>query len=83
MIHRDVKGANILLNDIGECKLADFGVSAELESTMAKRKTLIGTPYWMAPEVLQSDLYDEKAPRPSTLRALSSSLLPFCNLSFL
>lgn len=60
-IHRDIKSGNILLNNDGDCKLADFGVSAELTNTMAKRKTVIGTPYWMAPEVLQSLAYDGKA----------------------
>jgi serine/threonine protein kinase len=59
-IHRDIKSGNLLLNHDGECKLADFGVSAELTSTMAKRKTVIGTPYWMAPEVLKSIDYDGK-----------------------
>lgn len=60
-IHRDIKSGNILLNLEGDCKLADFGVSAELTNTMAKRKTVIGTPYWMAPEVLQSMPYNGKA----------------------
>jgi len=60
-IHRDIKSGNILLNHDGDCKLADFGVSAELTTTMAKRKTVIGTPYWMAPEVLQSTEYNGKA----------------------
>lgn len=60
-IHRDIKSGNILLTNDGECKLADFGVSAELTTTFAKRKTVIGTPYWMAPEVLQSAEYDGKA----------------------
>lgn len=60
-IHRDIKSGNILLTDKGECKLADFGVSAELTSTFAKRVTMIGTPYFMAPEVLQSNDYDAKA----------------------
>lgn len=60
-IHRDIKSGNILLNHEGDCKLADFGVSAELSTINAKRKTMIGTPYWMAPEVLQSADYDGKA----------------------
>jgi len=59
-IHRDIKGANILITSTGDVKLIDFGVSACLSTTLSKRHSVVGTPYWMAPELISKGNYDEK-----------------------
>lgn len=63
IMHRDIKSGNILLTRNGEAKLADFGVSARLNSTLQKKNTVIGSPYWMAPEIISktNDGYDSRA----------------------
>jgi len=59
-IHRDIKSDNILLNSRGDVKIADFGYAAQLTQDKQKRNTVVGTPYWMAPELIRGNEYGIK-----------------------
>jgi len=59
-IHRDIKSDNILLGEHGEIKIADFGYAAQLTKQKTKRQTIVGTPYWMAPELIRGQEYGTK-----------------------
>lgn len=59
-LHRDIKSDNVLINFEGEVKVADFGFAINLTSEQAKRTSVVGTPYWMAPELIRGLEYDSK-----------------------
>jgi NIMA (never in mitosis gene a)-related kinase len=76
IIHRDLKAENIFLTKRRICKLGDLGVARVMNSTQSKAYTVVGTPYYMSPEVIQSNPYDRK----SDIWSLGVLLYQLCTL---
>jgi len=60
IVHRDIKSDNVMISLEGKIKITDFGYGAQLNSDQANRRSVVGTTYWMAPEVIKAEAYDCK-----------------------
>ena len=78
IIHRDLKGANVLTTLDGDVKLADFGVSARLSREQPVRGTFVGTPFWMAPEVIASKSFGNTYNEISDIWSMGICAIEFC-----
>ena len=61
MLHRDIKGQNIFLKQNGMIKLGDFGIARVLSNTIDKARTMVGTPYYLSPEIIENKPYNFKS----------------------
>ncbi len=83
IVHRDIKGQNVLISRNMSAKLVDFGVSALLNESLGRRKTVIGTPYWMAPEVIVADVTSSEYDSRCDIWSLGITAIELAEVRFL